>query len=240
MGVNPLPSRVGPNSEPIEADADGTAKERWLRRHYQWLRALRNVVVAASQEERRGEAGPAAPISTSQQPGSAPQQSPAGQLQLGNMVVLYSAEEDDRITPHLLDDGMLNEDPDPGFNGGEAFDFVVGDRLSTETAQIVAQFFSPLSKGLRSFIGMGLAPLGGGVESQATRYDLAQLGHQYFSDPQYSGAPARAQAEREVLTLTGFLKRIALDVLSAPTTYLLSLLALLGWLVLRATVFSRS
>jgi len=240
VGLHPLPPRSGPDAASLDAEQDGTAKERWLRRHYQWLRALRGVVLTVSQEDRRGEAasrGPAPP--TSQLPGAAAERDRAGPLAPSGMAVLTSGEEDDRVTPHLLDDGALGEDPDAAFGGGEALEFVVSDRLSTETAQIVAQFFSPLSKGVRSFIGPGLAPLAGG-ERRAARNDQEQMGHQFFSDSQFGGPPARAQAEREVLTLSAFLKRIAVDVLSAPTTYLLSLLALLGWLVLRATVFSRS
>lgn len=240
VGAYPLPPRSGPDVAALEADPDGTAKERWLRRHFQWLRALRSVAIAVSQEERQGETRPAGLAPAPSEPAPASQPGAGGKLQIADMVILYSAEEDDRVTPHLLDDGARNEDPDLAFRGGEAFEFVVSDRLSTETTQIVAQFFAPLSKGVRSYIGLGLAALGDGVQAQSERYDLAPLGHQILPDAQYSGAPARAQGRRETPTLGAFVKRIAIDVLSAPTTYLLSLLALLGWLVLRATVFSRS
>jgi hypothetical protein len=105
-----------------------------------------------------------------------------------------------------------------------------------------------VAHGLRSVFG-GLSPAEerrsvpryGLVERRT--YDPADLESPWFAAPSAEAAaatPARQRPPPEKISMLDFFKGIALDVLSAPTTYLLAILALLGWLILRATVFSRS
>ena len=241
VGAYPLPPEPERNDSPDSEGMDRGAKERWLRRHYQWLRALGEVLSVADPNaerrtaEPRGQAGFAPPASQ-------------GKLRVGDMVVLYADQDAERLTPHLLDDGALREDPEIGPGNGEALDFIERDRLTIEAAKVVAEYFGPLARDVRSSFGAVLpdserrrAP----PRYDTPRYDVIQLENSLFAAPPSEAAsgpagPARPREPAERVSMIGFFKGIALDILSAPTTYLLTFLALLAWLILRATVFSRS
>jgi hypothetical protein len=230
MGAYPLPPKAGP--EGLEGERDGTAKERWLRRHFQWLRVLHNVAAAAVWDGRQAGAV---------QPPSASAIESEDRIRIGDMIVLHPAAGDDGTPPHLLDDGALTEDPEVALGGGEAFEYVVRHRLPVEAAQLVSQFFAPLRGGIRALVA-DLAATGGQARPQAAPpppLELAPLGQPAFAGEQAGGGSSRGRAQREPVTMLGFFVKIAMDVVSAPTTYLIALLAFLAWLVMRATVFSR-
>ena len=224
VGAYPLPARSERRDDGVPPDPG--AQERWLRRHYQWLRALNELLSPEnSVVERR--AGKESPFPAAIRPGT---------LRVDDMVVLYEGQGQELSAPHLLDDGRRSEDPEIGPASGETLEYVVSNRLEIETAKIVAGFFSPLARDTRAALGDALLAA---ERQRAPRLDLPQL----FAAPSAEAAPStpdRARPPREPISLPAFLKTIMVDVLSAPTTYLLSLFAALGWLILRATVFSRN
>jgi hypothetical protein len=76
--------------------------------------------------------------------------------------------------------------------------------------------------------------------AQARSFEPAELQSPLLPPPY--AEPAASNGPRppaEPVSMLSFFKRIATDILSAPTTYLLTAIALLVWLVLRAIVFSR-
>jgi hypothetical protein len=231
VGAYPLPPQPE-RRDGKDAETDSAGKERWLRRHYQWLRVLNELHSPpdASVERRTTKSG---------EPSGFVASTPPGALRMGDMVVLYADRGEDRSAPHLLDDGARSEDPEIGPGRVEALEFIASSGLEVEVAKIVAEYFSPLTQGLRTAFGGALLAA---ERQRAPRIDLAQL-EDRFAAPSLEaapGAPPRAQSQPEPVSLPGFFKAIVMDVLSAPTTYLLTLFALLGWLVLRATVFSRN
>ena len=240
VGAYPLPPQAERDDRTVAEEVDGGAKERWLRRHYQWLRALGEVFRASNPGgDDRQDAKPDGRAAF-----AAPDR--AGALRVGDMIVLYAAGDGDPIAPHLLDDGSRYEDPE--IAGGETLDYIVRDRLTVESAKVVAEFFRPAAHGLRSAFG-GL--LTEGERRRVSRYDRVLRTNHYLADLENPGlsapsteaaadAPARQGPPPERVSMLDFFKGIALDILSAPTTYLLTLLALLGWAILRATVFSRN
>ena len=233
VGAYPLPSQ--PDRRDGEAEQDGDAKERWLRRHYQWLRALNEMLGApGDRKERRADDGqarePARPAA------AAPP--PAGTMRLGEMIVLFPEGGREDVAPHLLDNGARDEDPEIGLASGEVLQYMVSERLSIESAQVVAEFFGELRRTLRTSFG----PLAEAPRSGEPRFDNFQMEPQFAAVPTVNDRPGapRSMPASEPVTMIAFFKGIILDILSAPTTYLLTLIALIGWVILRATVFSRS
>jgi hypothetical protein len=239
VGAYPLPVQAERGRD-VEEDLDGGAKERWVRRHYQWLRAL-GLMLREGDPEGDGRPGarPAEPPAF-----AAPD--PPHTMRLGDVVVLEppAAGDDMGVVTHLLDDGGRYEDPEAG--RGEALDSLARDRLIVESAKVVAEYFRPLGRGLRGVFGGALdgeerpRPSRPGF-AQARSFEPPELLQSPLLLPSYAepAAPSRPRPPAAPVSMLNFFKQIAADILSAPTTYLLTALALLVWLILRAIVFSR-
>ena len=230
VGAYPLPVQPETGNRGANLATDSEAKERWLRRHYQWLRALRGVLAEPGQAADDGagtignSAGFAAP-------------SPPGALRMGDMVVLHQQDEADGIAPHLLDDGSASEDP-AIVAGGDTLDLIVSDRALIESGKVVAQYFRPLRQDL-PFISAGASLAARRPQPPQHSFVHAEPRFPRAASQVAGAASARPPESAQPRSVVDFFKDIATDVLSAPTTYLLTVAALIGWLILRATVFSR-
>ena len=108
--------------------------------------------------------------------------------------------------------------------------------------------FRPAAREVRSAFGGLLSegkrppPLRRDSGSRRTS-QLAELENAWFGPTTIeasANAPSPQRRPAERVSMLDFFMNIVGDILAAPTTYLLTFVALLGWLILRTTVFSRS
>lgn len=224
VGAYPLPPRRQ-SGRSIELTADGEAKERWLRRHYEWLRALGQVMQRADRAE-----GAATQSGRTQGAFAAP--APPGSLRLGDTVVLYADRPLEPAPEHLLDSGGAAEAPESELRNADAIDFMIGERVRRET-EAAAPNFVEIAPG---------APAAPGARPRSTTAGPLQSSPPFPGVGSASASPAGKAAHpgEGAYTLVGFLRRLAVQVLLAPTTYLLAALTLVAWLIMRAMASSRS
>lgn len=226
VGAYPLPDPETPGRS-VDPSGEREARERWLRRHYEWLRALSAIAGAA------GDAKNPAGRDAQKLPAFEPPD-PPGALRLGDILVLYADRANEPAPDHLLDDGGAVEAPESGLRAVDVVEWIVGDRARSEAAQAEA-----LGTLLPAPQAAAAPPVRMAASNSIMRPDVVRPSISPESAKAASPPPRRGPAEQDARTLLGFLRKLAADILSAPTTYLLAGLALLAWLIIRAAMFSR-